>query len=49
MKQMTITGLADALGTSRSRLSTYVSGSVVPSAVLLVKVERLVSGGGGTR
>lgn len=44
-----ITGLADALGTSRSRLSTYVSGSVVPSAVLLVKVERLVSGGGGTR
>lgn len=32
---------ARAIGTSRSRLSTYCSGSVVPSAALLVRIERL--------
>jgi transcriptional regulator with XRE-family HTH domain len=30
------------LGTSRSRLSTYLSGKVTPSAGLLVRMERLV-------
>lgn len=33
---------ARAIGTSRSRLSTYCSGSVVPSAALLVRMERFV-------
>jgi len=32
---------ARAIGTSRSRLSTYCSGSVVPSAALLVRMERV--------
>lgn len=32
---------ARTIGTSRSRLSTYCSGSVVPSAALLVRIERL--------
>ena len=32
---------AEALGTSASRLSTYLSGKVVPSAALLVRMERL--------
>ncbi|MBB3036995.1 helix-turn-helix domain-containing protein [Hoyosella altamirensis] len=34
---------ARALGTSRSRLSTYCSGAVMPSAALLVRMERLAS------
>ncbi len=32
---------ARAIGTSRSRLSTYCSGTVVPSAALLVRIEYL--------
>jgi hypothetical protein len=32
---------ADRLGTSTSRLSTYLSGKVTPSAALLVRAERL--------
>jgi predicted XRE-type DNA-binding protein len=32
---------ADRIGTSRSRLSTYMSGKVVPSAALLVRMRRL--------
>jgi hypothetical protein len=32
---------AQRLGTSASRLSTYLTGRVVPSAVLLVRMERL--------
>jgi DNA-binding transcriptional regulator YiaG len=38
---------ADRIGTSRSRLSTYMSGKVVPSAALMVRmrrVERLARG-----
>lgn len=33
---------AQAIGTSRSRLSTYASGKVVPAATLLVRMETLV-------
>lgn len=32
---------ADRIGTSRSRLSTYMSGKVVPSAVLMVRMRRV--------
>jgi DNA-binding transcriptional regulator YiaG len=32
---------ADRLGTSRSRLSTYMSGKVVPSATLMVRMRRV--------
>lgn len=38
---------ARAIGTSRSRLSTYASGKVVPAATLLVRMET-VSGAGPT-
>jgi DNA-binding transcriptional regulator YiaG len=31
---------ADRIGTSRSRLSTYLSGSVMPSAALMVRMRR---------
>lgn len=33
---------AAEIGTSASRLSTYLSGSVTPSAAMLVRIERLV-------
>jgi DNA-binding transcriptional regulator YiaG len=36
-------GFAERLGTSASRLSTYLTGRVVPSAALLVRMERLAS------
>jgi len=32
---------ADRIGTSRSRLSTYMSGKVVPSAALVVRMRRV--------
>lgn len=32
---------ADRVGTSASRLSTYASGKVTPSAAMLVRIERL--------
>jgi DNA-binding transcriptional regulator YiaG len=32
---------ADRIGTSRSRLSTYISGKVVPSAALMVRIRRV--------
>jgi predicted transcriptional regulator len=32
---------ADRMGTSRSRLSTYMSGKVVPSAALMVRMRRV--------
>jgi hypothetical protein len=32
---------AERIGTSRSRLSTYMSGKVVPSATLMVRMQRL--------
>jgi DNA-binding transcriptional regulator YiaG len=37
---------ADRIGTSRSRLSTYVSGHVVPSAALMVRIRRVARSGG---
>ena len=42
---------ARRIGTSRSRLSTYISGQVVPSAALMVRIRRVgvgrVAGSGG--
>ncbi len=35
---------ADRIGTSRSRLSTYMSGKVVPSAALMVRMRRVARG-----
>lgn len=37
---MTQAQFAEAVGTSASRLSTYLSGKVTPSAALLVRIER---------
>lgn len=34
---------ASAIGTSASRLSTYLGGTVVPSAALLVRIRRVVA------
>jgi DNA-binding transcriptional regulator YiaG len=34
---------ADRIGTSRPRLSTYISGKVVPSAALIVRMRRAAS------
>ena len=34
-------GFAEAIGTSTSRLSTYLSGKVAPSSNLLVRMERV--------
>lgn len=38
---LTQSQFAEAIGTSASRFSTYLRGSVVPSAALLVRMERL--------
>lgn len=35
---------ADRIGTSRSRLSTYMSGKVTPSAALMVRMRRVAGG-----
>lgn len=35
---------AERIGTSRSRLSTYISGRVVPSAALMVRIRRVAEG-----
>ena len=37
---------AGRIGTSRSRLSTYISGQVVPSAALMVRIRRVASSDG---
>ena len=37
---------AERIGTSRSRLSTYISGRVVPSAALMVRIRRVAGSGG---
>lgn len=34
---------AEAIGTSASRLSTYLNGKVTPSAAMLIRIERLSS------
>jgi DNA-binding transcriptional regulator YiaG len=39
---------ADRIGTSRSRLSTYMSGKVVPSAALMVRMRRVALQACGT-
>lgn len=38
---LTATAFATAIGTSASRLSTYASGRVIPSAALLLRIERV--------
>jgi DNA-binding transcriptional regulator YiaG len=38
-------GFAERIGTSRSRLSTYMSGKVVPSATLMVRMRRVAGHG----
>lgn len=38
---LTVGGFAELCGTSRSRMSTYLSGRVVPSAAMLVRMERV--------
>ncbi len=40
---MTRVDFARAIGTSASRLSTYVSGTVTPSAALLVRMRRVAA------
>ena len=40
---LTATAFAVAAGTSASRLSTYASGKVVPSAALLLRIERIAA------
>lgn len=42
---MTGADFARAIGTSASRLSTYVNGLVTPSAALLVRMRRVAAGG----
>ena len=37
---MTVTDFAARMGTSRSRMSTYLAGKVAPSAALLIRMER---------
>lgn len=39
---VTTAELASQVGTSRSRLSTYRTGRVVPSAAMLLRIERVV-------
>lgn len=41
---MTRRDFARAVGTSASRLSTYVNGSVTPSAAMLVRMRRVAAG-----
>lgn len=41
-------GFAERVGTSRSRLSTYMSGKVVPSAALIVRMRRIARHTSGT-
>ncbi|MEI6363986.1 MAG: helix-turn-helix transcriptional regulator [Actinomycetes bacterium] len=38
---MTAAHFAELIGTSASRLSTYVSGKVTPSSAMLVRIERV--------
>ncbi len=40
---LTLTELASRVGTSRSRLSTYRSGSVTPSAAWMTRLRRVVA------
>jgi hypothetical protein len=38
---------AERIGTSGSRLSTYISGQVMPSAALMVRIRRVARSGAG--
>lgn len=38
---LTAAEFADRLGTSASRLSTYAAGKVMPSAALMIRIERI--------
>lgn len=40
---LSLTDLASRLGTSRTRLSTYRTGTVVPAATLMVRLRRVVN------
>jgi DNA-binding transcriptional regulator YiaG len=40
---LSVHGFAERIGTSRSRLSTYMSGKVTPSASLMVRIRRVAS------
>lgn len=40
---LTAARMAELVGTSASRFSTYTSGKVTPSAALLVRIERIAS------
>lgn len=40
---LSVRDFAERIGTSRSRLSTYMSGKVVPSAALMVRMRRVAS------
>src|SRR5262245_25195834 len=42
---LTRTEFASRIGTSASRLSTYLAGTVTPSAALLVRMRRVSAGG----
>lgn len=42
---LTSARFAEAIGTSASRLSTYLNGKVTPSAAMLIRIERLGSPG----
>lgn len=46
---LTQAAFAEAIGTSGSRLSTYLSGKVAPSSPLLVRMERVARTHGGSR
>lgn len=46
---LTRSQFASAIGTSASRLSTYLSGKVTPLAALLVRMRRMVERAGGRR
>lgn len=45
---LTLSEFATRIGTSRSRLSTYRSGSVIPSAALLLRMQRVAPRGDPT-
>jgi len=40
LSRLTVSEYASLVGTSRSRMSTYLAGKVVPSAAMLVRMER---------
>ena len=45
---LTVGAFAELCGTSRSRMSTYLAGKVVPSSAMLVRMERVAHSGAET-